>query len=71
MSGERFDYKGQHLRDEIFSGSNAWSTVFENREIPELVCDELNLAHEVEWYDSAIQDTKEKLYKLCNAEAPK
>ena len=52
MSGGRFDYKDQYLRDEIFGWRDAWCNVFEDREISELVWDVLELVHDFDWYDS-------------------
>ena len=52
MSGGRFDYKDQGLRNEIFGWGDTWCNVFEDREISELVWDVLNLVHEFDWYDS-------------------
>lgn len=46
MSGGRFDYKDQGLRNEIFGWGDTWCNVFEDREISELVWDVLNEAKE-------------------------
>lgn len=52
MSGGRFNYKDQYLRDEIFGWRDTWYDRFEDREISELIWDVLNLIHEFDWYDS-------------------
>lgn len=65
MSGGRFDYKDQGLRNEIFGWGDTWYNVFEDREISELVWDVLNLVHEFDWYDSG--DTGEDTWLEAKA----
>lgn len=69
MSGGRFDYVDDRLKDEIFSWADRPSNVFEDREISELVWDVLNLIHDFDLYASG--DTCKETYLKAKAEFKK
>lgn len=60
MSGGRFDYANDRLKDEIFGWRDTPNNVFEDREISELVWDVLDLIHTYDWYASG--DTCKETY---------
>lgn len=69
MSGGRFDYLDNRLKDEIFGWCDKWTNVFEDREFSELVWDVLNLIHDFDWYQSG--DTCKETYLVSKAEFKK
>lgn len=69
MSGGRFEYLDERLKDEIFGWASTWNNVFEDREISELVWDVLELIHEFDLYASG--DNCEDHYLTAKAQFKK
>ena len=60
MSGGRFEYADERLKNEIFGWVEKPYNVFEDHEISEIVWDVLDLIHDYDWYASG--DTGEDDY---------
>ena len=60
MSGGRFNYYNEYLKNEMFKHLDRPNNVMEDDEISELVWDVLNLIHELDYYLSS--DTDRETY---------
>ena len=60
MSGGKFGYYNQYLKEEMFVHSDRPNNVMEDDEISELVWDVLNLIHDLDYYQSG--DTCRETY---------
>lgn len=69
MSGGRFNYMDNTLKNEIFGWTDRPTNVFEDREISELVWDVFDLIHSYDWYASG--DTCKETYLKDKAEFKK
>lgn len=65
MSGGRFSYVDNRLREEIFGWTDKPTNVFEDKEISELVWDVLDLIHQFDWYSCS--DSSEETYLKAKA----